>query len=1696
VFSPATLINTNTPLIQVNVTDLGLGVAPDSLKLWVDNVLKVHSFSPSSGLLSYQIVVPLSDGLRTVRVRAADASPLHNAAETTWTFTIDTQDPAAPSINPLTSPTRLSSIIVSGKGEPNGTIEILVNGAVPKTQTIQPDSTFSVSGITLVEGAHSITGQVTDAAGNPGSQSPAQAVLLDTQAPLISGVFPADGSATSATRPTVSAQVTDGSGSGINPSSLQISLNSIPLAVSFQGNQVTGRPALPLAHGRTVTLEVLFTDVAGNSGSHHSVFTIDTTLGDVTPPVFTNVTPASGAMVNDNTPPVSVNVNDNEGTVNRDSLRLWLDDSLVSPAYDEGTGTVTYTPAAAKPDGVHSAKLRAQDNSGNRDSVRWTFTIDGTSPASPLLTPPASPTNLATIAVEGKSETRAILEIYVNGSSRGTTVAADGDNFSFAAIALQDGVNQIQARATDTAGNSSGQSALITVFLDRNPPAISGITPDQGDTIQSRMPAFSASLADGNGESGIDSSAILAIIDQDTLTPVEYAYSAASGQWSYTPAAALAVQTAHTFRLQVRDRAGNAATPASVTFVIDTASQDRSPPTVSGQTPAGLTNDATPVIFATVTDPSGVNAALLQLQIGSADSVHPNFNQGTGEMTWLVTDSLPDGEYPVRLRAADSAGNSCLATWSFTVDVTPPPAPVLARPESLSNQTSLTLTGANEANVTLEVFVNSVSRGTTIIGADTNFVFANIPLTAGVNLVRARVQDAAGNKSAYSNPVTVFVDTQVPAISSVSPANGDSINLRPNISAQLGDAQSGIDSASIRVILDADTMAHSWASGVVSYRPATNLSEGVHQLSIRVRDRAGNNAVPYQGTFVASSSYADRKPPQISGMYPKDEQIRNNPPEIGVFFTDAASNIDSLSIRLWVDFAPVTTGKFNRAAGKLTYKPVSSLPQGLHQVKVRVADDAVPANSDSMSWVFVIDSKGPSRPNLSLADTVVASATLSLVGTLDTAEASFTVRVYRDTVLVASAPASDTLFTVNNIALESGNNRLYVVAEDALGNPSVPSETVLVVLNAYAPQITAVPPVLTIDEDTLFSYQIIAGDLDGQALGYRILLGPDTSMHLDSTGRLTWRPTQPSAGAPVQIEAADGFGRADTVLFVVVVRAVAVRNDYAPQITPVPSPLTINEDTLFSYQISATDGDGQTLIYRILQGPDTTMHINQTGRLTWLPTQPSAGVPVQIEAADGFGKADTVDFVLVVRPGAVKPPLTLVLPPARVSVYQLSDTVRLAFSHIIDTQAAGFRDSLIQVTATSGLGVAHRLALDSVAGRKFSVIKLYTAGLGRSGTSIQVDISGALRNPLGGGFDGNGDGNTGDAPADSRRFTIAVAYLGDFNLDSTVSFGDLSYLSNYWYNSANDTGAFAEIGPALGATPQLQVQPDQRFDYKDLGVFVEMWFWSKARFGKVLWPPAPVLGKAAADARAQVQVAAEFQGDTLRLDLNVTGARNIVAARAVVQFDTAVWRYQSTDSLQWLEAGGGEALALDYPAGDAVEINLARISAKQPAVSGAGILARICFAPASTDVSAGSTMKVAYELLDRQNAVAGTGWRQVAVPAQSPVAPLWLPDLMPPETFTAYPVPASRSSESVHFSFTASGSGHAEVSVYDLLGNRVHTDRVEFTGSADRVQTVEFNPWGLRNRAISTGGYLGLVRVYSQESKTWRQWQTKLAIKD
>jgi hypothetical protein len=110
----------------------------------------------------------------------------------------------------------------------------------------------------------------------------------------------------------------------------------------------------------------------------------------------------------------------------------------------------------------------------------------------------------------------------------------------------------------------------------------------------------------------------------------------------------------------------------------------------------------------------------------------------------------------------------------------------------------------------------------------------------------------------------ISVDNADPQIRSITPDQGARITTdRPNITAVFDDSTgSGIDPASVRILIDDRSVLDdaTVTGSLVAYRPARALARGEHEVTIRVMDRAGNEATRTWTFFVdeAGSDVVER----------------------------------------------------------------------------------------------------------------------------------------------------------------------------------------------------------------------------------------------------------------------------------------------------------------------------------------------------------------------------------------------------------------------------------------------------------------------------------------------------------------------------------------------------------------------------------------------------------------------------------------------------------------------------------------------------------------------------------------------------------------------------------------------------------------------------------------------------------------------
>ena len=225
--------------------------------------------------------------------------------------------------------------------------------------TITPTETgvCYTPGDNLDEGEHTVMVNVSDICGNPSSMS--WVFTVDTIAPAISDLMPVDGACVRIGTPEICANYSDGSGSGIDTSSVTMKVDGTPVTITPTETGVCYTPTTSLGEGgHTVMVNV--SDICGNPSSMSWSFTVDT----IPPAIVFNEppTPANNSEVTVNYVNVSVTVTDAGCGVDAATVVLeW--NGTVYPMI--GAGSNYFLNMTDLPNGDHNYRVQANDTAGN-----------------------------------------------------------------------------------------------------------------------------------------------------------------------------------------------------------------------------------------------------------------------------------------------------------------------------------------------------------------------------------------------------------------------------------------------------------------------------------------------------------------------------------------------------------------------------------------------------------------------------------------------------------------------------------------------------------------------------------------------------------------------------------------------------------------------------------------------------------------------------------------------------------------------------------------------------------------------------------------------------------------------------------------------------------------------------------------------------------------------------------------------------------------------------------------------------------------------------------------------------------------------------------------------------------------------------------------------------------------------------------
>ncbi|WP_232440041.1 beta strand repeat-containing protein, partial [Burkholderia ubonensis] len=511
-------------------------------------------------------------------------------------------------------------------------------------------------------------------------------------------------------------------------------------------------------------------DVAGNTSSATSFsFTLDTSAA--APGVA--LTTDSGSSASDHIT--------NVGTLNVTGVESG---ATVQYSIDNGAHWNTSFSAV---EGVNNVQVRQIDVAGNTSSATsFSFTLD-TSAAAPgvaLTTDSGSSavdhvTNVGTLNLSGV-ETGATVEYSIDGGHTWST--------SFSAT---EGLNDVQVRQTDIAGNtSSATSFSFTLDTSAAAPGVA-LTTDSGNSASDHVTNVGT----------------LNLSGVETGATVEYSIDGGH-TWSTSFSA---TEGLNDIQVRQTDIAGNTSSTTSFSFTLDTSA---AAPGVA------LTTDSGSSASDHVTNVGTLN--LTGVETGATVEYSTD-----GGHTWSTSFNATEGLNDVQVRQTDVAGNTSDPTsFSFTLD-TSAAAPGVALTTDSGSSASDHVTNVGTLNLT------GIETGATVeYSTDGGHTWStSFNATEGLNDVQVRQTDVAGNTSdPTSFSFTLDTSAAAPGVALTTDSGSSAVDHITNVGTL---NVTGVESGAT-VQYSVDNGAH--------WNTSFSAVEGLNNVQVRQIDVAGNTS--------------------------------------------------------------------------------------------------------------------------------------------------------------------------------------------------------------------------------------------------------------------------------------------------------------------------------------------------------------------------------------------------------------------------------------------------------------------------------------------------------------------------------------------------------------------------------------------------------------------------------------------------------------------------------------------------------------------------------------------------------------------------------------------------------------------------------------------------------------------------------------
>lgn len=352
--------------------------------------------------------------------------------------------------------------------------------------------------------------------------------------------------------------------------------------------------------------------------------------------------------------------------------------------------------------------------------------------------------------------------------------------------------------------------------------------------------------------------------------------------------------------------------------------------------------------------------------------------------------------------------------------------------------------------------------------------------------------------------------------------------------------------------------------------------------------------------------------PSISGTPPRMIKVG-----VPYAFTPQASDPDADTLTFSVVNKPSWLD-FDAGTGALTGTPLLGSEQTYNDIGLTVSDGQA---STSMA-PFSITVEPATAPNMppeisgTPAATVTVNQGYTFVPTVSDPDGdAITFSIQNMPGWAAFNNQSGTLSGTPAAGDEGTYQNIAITASDGQANASLPAFSITVNPANAIPTISGTPPTAVVAGNS-YSFTPVAADPNGDVLTFSVQNLPAWATFDPATGQLSGTPQMSDVAAypGIVIGVSDSVFSATLPAFTITVSAA----NSAPQISGTPAS-AVNVGQVYSFTPTASDADGDTLVFSIQNGPAWAQFNATTGALTGTPQAGDVGSYTGIVIAVGDG---------------------------------------------------------------------------------------------------------------------------------------------------------------------------------------------------------------------------------------------------------------------------------------------------------------------------------------------------------------------------------------------------------------------------------------------------------------------------------------------